>query len=152
MSTDINNYTAYHQKLAPTLISNHLPWLRNSRKKQLEIFIADGFPTRHQEDWKYTDLSFLNTMQLEWRPAAEAITTEQIKTYQPGVTCYQLVFVDGCFVAALSSSSEDLPQGVDLTSLSSILSEQPDLLQPHLIFDQTVTSRSSLTNLNKGFC
>lgn len=150
MNNELQHYSEYHQQLNPTFMGNQLPWLRTLRKTNLEQFLLAGFPTRHQEDWKYTDLSFLKKRSLNWAAHDEEITAAQIAPYvlKDTESC-QLVFIDGCFAAALSNI-DDLPQGLDLTSLTEILFSQPESLRTYLqaIAEQ---SASSLMHLNAAF-
>jgi Fe-S cluster assembly protein SufD len=150
MNNEIQHYAEYHQQLNPTFMGNQLPWLRTLRKTNLDQFLLAGFPTRREEDWKYTDLSFLKKRSFNWTAHEEEITAAQIAPYLLANTeSCQLVFIDGCFSAALSNI-DDLPQGLDLTSLAEILFSQPELLRTHLetIAEQTT---SSLMHLNAAF-
>ncbi|MBV1799130.1 Fe-S cluster assembly protein SufD [Siccirubricoccus sp. G192] len=76
-----------------------LPWLAALREGAAEAFRVQGFPTRRQEAWKYTDL----------RPVAEAGFDEPLTMLDeglalpPGHGTARAVFVDGRFRAELST-------------------------------------------------
>jgi Fe-S cluster assembly protein SufD len=76
-----------------------LPWLAALRDGAAEAFRAQGFPTRRQEAWKYTDL----------RPVAEAGFDEPLTMLDddlvlpPAHGTARAVFVDGRFRAELST-------------------------------------------------
>jgi len=42
---------------APGLAGAGLPWLAAQRRAAIEQFASRGFPTRKEEDWKYTDVA-----------------------------------------------------------------------------------------------
>lgn len=109
-----------------------VPWLKESRSNALERFKASGFPTRRDEEWKYTGINSIENEidGLALQPGS--VTAEAIQSYLlPELSGYTLVFVDGHFSPALSNHGR-LPKGVTLTSLSSLLRDHPERLQPHL--------------------
>jgi Fe-S cluster assembly protein SufD len=83
------------------------PRLERIRKAAIERFGSLGFPTTHDEEWKYTNLApFLRT---GFEPAAP-IRAESIRdrlAAEPfaDLKCPRLVFVNGRFAAELSSTS-----------------------------------------------
>jgi Fe-S cluster assembly protein SufD len=84
------------------------------RRAALDAFLATGFPTPRDEDWKYTNLR-----RLESRSFAVAATPGLLEAppedwiAEAGV---RLVFVDGSWSPALSSASA-LPPGVTISPL-----------------------------------
>jgi Fe-S cluster assembly protein SufD len=123
---DIRNW--YRQEFsgrAPQLAGAGLPWLAARRRAAIELFASSGFPTRKDEDWKYTDVSPLALRQ--FRPAGSVpVETAALAPYR--LDAWQLVFLDGRLAPALSQLDE-LPDGVRLTSFADRLRETPDMLE-----------------------
>jgi Fe-S cluster assembly protein SufD len=74
--------------------------LRRTRQSAIERFSALGFPTTHDEEWKYTSLApFLKT---PYQPAATGVFTGELPAASPGAP--RLVFVNGRFAPELSQT------------------------------------------------
>jgi Fe-S cluster assembly protein SufD len=83
-------------------------WLQQRRSECLAAFGAAGFPTRRDEDWKYTDLKLVTRR--SFGPAVAAVpATPEIE----GLECPTLVFVNGRLAA-----TQALPEGVGIVSLA----------------------------------
>ena len=104
------NLTAERQERDPL-------WLRQLREDAWQRFHAKGFPTTHDEDWRFTNLAAL--AKTPFQRAAKgsvAVTAAQIENFRvPGAGC-RLVFVNGHFAPELSEIS-DLPKGLEICSL-----------------------------------
>ena len=76
---------------------------RATRRAQFERFAAVGFPSKREEDWRYTDLASLSEKQFAL-PAngGDALIPQALADSQ------QLVFVDGRFDAARSSTQQHI--------------------------------------------
>ena len=74
---------------------------RATRRAQFERFAAVGFPSKREEDWRYTDLASLSEKQF-------ALPADSGDTLIPQALAdsQQLVFVDGRFDAARSSTHQ----------------------------------------------
>jgi Fe-S cluster assembly protein SufD len=83
-------------------------WLRQRRRAGLAAFTAARFPTRRDEDWKYTDLKLV-TRRSFGAVVAGVPATPQIE----GLDCPTLVFVNGRLASAPA-----LPEGLGLMSLA----------------------------------
>ncbi len=131
---------------APGLAGAGLPWLAARRRTAIELFASYGFPTRKDEDWKYTDVSPLALRQ--FRSAGSApVETAALAPFRLGA--WQLVFVDGRFAPALSQL-DGLPAGVRLTSLAARLRQTPDMLEGWL-GRHVGADRHSVAALNLAF-
>jgi Fe-S cluster assembly protein SufD len=124
-------------------------WLGDLRQRAAARFAEIGFPTTHDEAWRYTSLLPVAKGVFDARPAAhpEALTpdTFQQLTFEPW-DCTHLVFLNGRYAPALSRTSR-LPGGVRLTSLAEALREEPAVVEPHL--GRLAEGRGrSLTDLN----
>ena len=80
------------------------PWLRCLREGAVAKAAALGFPTTRDEEWRFTNMA--PVAQLTWEPAANSspeLSAADIARFDLGLDCYKLVFVDGRFMAQLSS-------------------------------------------------
>jgi len=111
---------------APGLAGAGLPWLAAQRRAAIERFASRGFPTRKEEDWKYTDVAPLALRY--FRPVSAAPPVDAVALAPFQFDAWQLVFVDGRFAPALSRL-EGLQGGVRLASLAARLRESPDALE-----------------------
>ena len=97
-----------------------------------ERFAAVGFPTRRNEEWRFTNVSpIVETPFTLATQAQSRLTTEGLRPYTyEGMGGTQLVFVNGHFHADLSSAA--FPSGVVVSSLASAMAAYPDLVEAHL--------------------
>lgn len=91
-----------------------LPAGDRSRAEAFARALARGLPTRHLEDWKYSDASALAQKSFA---AAPASTTDIGPWRLPELAGPRLVFVNGLYSAALSEIG-NLPAGVKLSALA----------------------------------
>ena len=109
-------------------------WLFPLRKAGMARFAELGFPTTHQEDWRFTNLSPL--VKLPFRPLLEAAPREELTQRLAEMTfgrleATRLVFVNGHYAAELSSPASHAP-GVKVKNLATALAEDAGLLEKHL--------------------
>ncbi len=109
-------------------------WLRRIREEAITRFKEIGFPTRRDEDWKYTNVAPIAKARFvpSWecrngRQPVAGVTASTAKSSG----WVELAFVGGDFAPALSSVPE-LPPGARVMSLASALVQDDDLVQPHL--------------------
>lgn len=111
-----------------------VPWVLRAREAALARFAAQGFPTRRDEEWKYTDLSVLQRRaslvpdHIPPDPSSEA-ALHAWALAQEGI--HLLVFVNGHFSEELSAVGE-LPLGARVDSLAQRLEEGDERLRPYL--------------------
>jgi Fe-S cluster assembly protein SufD len=93
------------------------------REQAFASFANRGFPTRRDEDWKYTSLRPLEKRAFRLAPAAPvAVPAARINAAAfPGLDCHRLVFVNGAF-AAEHSDAAAAPDGLRVESLAGLLS------------------------------
>jgi Fe-S cluster assembly protein SufD len=128
-------------------------WLLPLRKNGMARFAELGFPTIHDEDWRFTNVAPL--AKLPFKPmsesaddAAAAKTTleKSIFAHLPGS---RLVFVNGHFNAALSAMTK-LPDGVKVASLAAALTTDSAFIEKQLgLF--ALTDGNSFAALNQAF-
>ncbi len=107
-------------------------WLRGLRVAAAARFDALGFPTRRDEEWRFTNVSPIAETPFTLSSEAQSEMTAHALahyTYE-GMGGTQLVFVNGHFHADLSSPS--FPQGIVVSSLASAMAAFPGLMQDHL--------------------
>lgn len=120
-------------------------WLAALRESALRKFLAMGFPTRHDEDWKYTSVVPIERgrfAQSLGHPAdVDAAQVEALAL--PG--SHLLVFVDGHYMSALSNI-DGLPAGVSVAGLSTLLDRKQSGIEKQ--FDSAASYSSAFAALN----
>ena len=117
--------------LKETLLSSYLAFdaqdgpqhkLQDQRAAAIEVFEQQGFPTKKEEDWKYTPLRNLIKTNYTVFPKEEvSLKLDQVKEYiLQDVDTYKIVFVDGIYNAYLSETTH---VGVDVCLLSAALTK-----------------------------
>ncbi|KFF59217.1 Fe-S cluster assembly protein SufD [Cryobacterium sp. MLB-32] len=115
----------------PRLGSRDPDWLAEARVAALQWVGEHGFPTRKNEDWKYTGLAPILAVPFEAATVASGsrVTADVIDAAAVDLGGPRLVFVNGHFVAALSRLT-GLPAGAVVTSVGAVLAAGPDRLEP----------------------
>jgi Fe-S cluster assembly protein SufD len=109
-------------------------WLQHLRQEGMARFLAAGFPTVRQEEWRFTSVAPIaeTRFALPHAPRAEAPSARTIASLE---LCearrHLLVFVNGRYSGALSSVA-GLPAGVTVGALSEVLRTAPEPVQAHL--------------------
>ena len=126
--------------------------LHSIRKDALARFMELGFPSTHNEEWRFTNI--LPIANAAFKPAlkesAHEATAESIQPFLfDDLKCHRLVFLNGHFSETLSSI-HTLPKGVKVLDLSSALKSDYDLVNQYLTkyakFDE-----NAFTALNTAF-
>ena len=127
-------------------------WLAPFRQAGRAAFAAQGFPTLHNEDWRFTNVAPLEKLSVQpagnvaANGAESRLLSEAAFTKLPG---NRLVFVNGFFSAKLSSL-KTIPGGVRVESLSAALAGDSALIEKHL-GKYTPTANNSFAALNQAF-
>ena len=110
-----------------------------------------GFPTVHDEEWRFTNVAAI--AKKTYKPAGIPSQKLPLKKIQPWILgqwkSYRLVFVNGVFSAELSAL-QPLPSGVILGGLSQALNTHPGLLEPYLA-QYTPFEKDAFSALNTAF-
>ena len=127
-------------------------WLAPLRKAGLASFADQGFPTLHDEDWRFTNVS--PVAKLNFHPASPVTANgAESKVVDSsifaGLGGHRLVFVNGYFCAKLSSV-KDLPQGVRIENLASALAQDSSVIEKHL-GKYAQTAKNTFAALNQAF-
>jgi Fe-S cluster assembly protein SufD len=145
-----DHYLVDFARVADTLPGAQAPWLARLRADALDAFAQKGFPTRHDEEWKYTSVAAFEQKTFSAiannRGAANAAAAMH-RIAIDGDETHLLVFHNGRYAPELSSPGP-LPAGTHLGSLADALDSMPGALQPWLASD---TQPSAFGALNTAF-
>jgi Fe-S cluster assembly protein SufD len=106
-------------------------WLADARRAALARFGALGLPTTRDEDWRFTSLAPLASLDLRRAPAAEGGAAAGLLSRAAAPEGARLVFVNGRYRPDLSSRG-GLPRTAALATLGEALRDAPDEVRPHL--------------------
>jgi Fe-S cluster assembly protein SufD len=126
-------YLSSFTHLENTLNENTAVWVPKLRRVAIESFAELGFPSTHDEEWKYTNVAPL--VSLPFAPARVKLTEEirrRIERLPLGdLGCSRLTFLNGRYVPELSKLRE-VPTGLKAGSLASAFKNHGALLERHL--------------------
>ena len=125
-------YAAEYSNIAPILCGQSLLWLEEQRLKALSQFSEQGFPSSHEEEWRYTNVSAIEKKKFSptINKTKNLVDIEWLKLYQLQ-EAWSVVLVDGHFSAELSSL-EDLPVDVLVMGMADALQELPETLENYI--------------------
>jgi len=120
------------------------------RSKAFSNFEQQGFPTKRDEEWKYTNLSSLLKSNYNiFSKGESSLTYKDVKQYFINETdCYNLVFIDGKFNAFLSNTTHD---GLDVCVMSAALTKPKYEEEINTYFNKLAKENNSLSDLNTAF-
>ncbi|MCF6294359.1 MAG: Fe-S cluster assembly protein SufD [Flavobacteriaceae bacterium] len=124
-------------------------YVHDIRSKAIQTFEDKGFPSKKDEDWKYTSLNRILKEDYTVFPKQEYdIEYRDIKKYLiHDIDSYKIVFIDGKYSSHLSETTHD---GMDICLTSAALSKP----KYHLIIENyfnKIAPKDSLTSLNTAF-
>ncbi|WP_292938335.1 Fe-S cluster assembly protein SufD [Noviherbaspirillum sp.] len=146
MSEARNHYLTDFARVVDLLPGSGVPWLGRLRKSALDVFAQRGFPTRHDEEWKYTSVAafekqaFRSTIESRSSAGAAALVD---RFAEGSASDHVLVFHNGRYAPWLSSVGT-LPAGVKLASLADTLDVAPEVLEPYLANEEQATAFGAL--------
>ena len=136
------------EEFSRTLPKNNVPtWVSESREKSLNRVKHIGFPTRRDEEWKYTNISLALSRRYEFSSGQTEVKGEALQPYLLDNTV-PIVIVNGIINNKLSSL-KDLPKGVTFASLQEALRNSSAELK-ELFLNYKVEDESVFINLNKA--
>jgi Fe-S cluster assembly protein SufD len=107
-------------------------WLKTLRESAIGNFDRLGFPTRNDEDWRYTSVEPIVSRTFERTRQAATFGAEAVMPLCfADSDCNRLVFVNGVFAPALSLC-RNLPAGVRVQSLADAIKQNDQILAPYL--------------------
>jgi Fe-S cluster assembly protein SufD len=120
--------------------------LGSLRREAFDRFLAAGFPTQRQEDWKYTNLRRLENRTFSPAPRAPSSAESREWIANAGT---RIVLNNGHRAPALSSASA-YPPGVTVLSLSAWMDHEPREVAA-LLSEHRTRHNSPLEELNLAF-
>lgn len=144
MSDALKHYQSEFERLRTAQSDTEL---QNLREAALENLQSNGFPTRKQESWKYTDVRKLLKQDFQFNLAAPEIAQSCItESAYEDPTCYRLVFINGVYSAAHSDTEID-EQGIIITDLKTATQQHKSTILEHLA-ENTNSTVNGFTALN----
>ncbi len=92
-------------------------WLRTLRQEGFARFSELGFPTTHEEDWRFTNISPISRTTFQLADGSAKVKARDLDPFRIPGAASQLVFVNGHYTPELSSLGK-LPKGVRVCSLA----------------------------------
>jgi len=144
LGTYLESFTEFQKRAA----GRDLPWLRKLRESAFARFCEVGFPTTHDEDWRFTNVSPIAKVLFELSRDSN-VTKREVEQFGVAGVGSQLVFVNGQFSRELSAIGQ-LPAGVSVNSLAEEISANSSSVESHLgrYLD---TQRDAFSALNTAF-
>src|SRR6185437_8956831 len=123
-------------------------WLQKQRQEAFDRFAETGFPTTHDEDWRFTNVAAVANTEFDLA-APVKVNEEQLEAFgTAGFSC-RLVFVTGHFAPELSRMPS-MPDGVSLRSLAGDINSGAAAIEDY--FGKYLNSRrDSFAALNTAF-
>ena len=116
--------------------ANEPAWMKTRRADAFDTFVKLGLPTRRHEEWRFTPLRPLATMEFE--PAVTIDETASLSASDiaarfalPGIDGIRLVFINGRYHPDCSTLS-DVPSGMIVCDIMTALTDHAELCEPHL--------------------
>ncbi|MBF9039268.1 Fe-S cluster assembly protein SufD, partial [Rhodobacterales bacterium LSUCC0246] len=144
--------------LKDKLLSSYLTFQENTsfdnsildiKDQAIKVFEAEGFPSKKDENWKYTSLNSVTKPHYSLAATGDdAIEFKDVKQYfLNDIDTFKIVFIDGVYSSYLSETTHD---GVDVCLLSSALTK-PKFKQVIDVYFNKIAKNDSLTALNTAF-
>ncbi len=125
------------------------PWLRKLREDAFARFCETGFPTTHDEDWRFTNVSAIARTAFSFGQPLAHLSNSDLKPWRVEGAAAQLVFVDGEFVRNLSIFGS-LPPGITVSGLKEEIEKRTPSVEAHL-GRYLNTQRDAFCALNTAF-
>ena len=124
----LQNFTDFQRRAA----GRNLPWLRQLREDGFARFAEVGFPTTHDEDWRFTNLAPLARTQFRLPGKAFVqLPPAELESWSIDGSAARLVFVNGRYAPELSTLGT-LAKGVAVSSLREQIEGNSDQLSTRL--------------------
>jgi len=150
METTMEHYlTEYHMHKG-LLAGNGQDWLDRMREQAISGFVNSGFPTRRNEEWKYTDLTEMGAQ--SFKPVINgdpAVLKADVQKRSGSGEHIRVFFENGCWLSE-ETGSDLPPPGATITSLGKMLTDFPDRIKEHLALFPDL-SRHELMPVNTAF-
>lgn len=112
-------------------VSGGPSWVATLRRRALDRFVAHGFPTTKNEEWRFTSVAPIERVPWRLEPAASvSLSRSDLDPFTFGQPDWpRIVFVNGRFASELSQLDSNL---FGLRPLAQVLKEEPGLLEGRL--------------------
>ena len=119
------------------------------RSEAMKTFEAEGFPSKRQEDWKYTSLNSVLKHDYSVFPKQEnALEFKDVKKYFiHEIDSYKIIFIAGHSSSHLSQTTHD---GLDVCLMSSALNKPKYRIMIENYFNK-IAQKDGLSSLNTAF-
>ena len=119
------------------------------RSNAIRTFEHKGFPTKKEEDWKYTSLNSIIKKDYSLFPKQEnSIEFKDVKSYfLHDIDTFKIVFIDGIYSSFLSETTHD---SMDICLISSAL-KKPKYRAVIEAYYNKLADDNSLTSLNTAY-
>ena len=140
-----------YARLAEASRNGSPPWLDELRRGAMARFEQVGFPSRKDEEWRFTDISPITRTRFTLAERVpDSVATDVAASFSFGSEAVsELVFVNGHFAPGLSRLGK-LPRGVKVGRLSDAINEDGEVVEGHLARLADV-ERNPFVALNTGF-
>ncbi len=128
-------------------IDSHVHDIRSDAISNFEV---KGFPSKKEEEWKYTSLNSILKYDYSVFPKNnQSLEYKDVKIYfLHEIESYKIVFVDGVYSSFLSDTSHEI---ADICILSSALKRPKYKMIIDRYFGEIASKKESLTSLNTAF-
>ncbi len=142
----VASFLAFENKVSVDTDHN----VHDIRSEAFDHFEKHGFPSKKDEEWKYTSLKSVLKHDYNVFPTGEsAIEFASVKKYfLHEIDSYKIVFIDGVYSSFLSETSHD---GYDICLLSAALEKSKYKPVVDQFFNTIAGKNSSITSLNTAF-
>ena len=142
----VASFLAFENKVSTDTESE----IHDIRSDAFTHFEENGFPTRKDEEWKYTSLKSVLRHDYNVFPEAEkALAYADVKKYfLHEIESYKIVFIDGVYSSFLSETTHD---GYDICLLSAALKKPKYKMVIDHYFNTIASNKDSIASLNTAF-
>jgi Fe-S cluster assembly protein SufD len=142
----ITSFFELENKEAIDLESN----IHEMRSKAIANFELKGFPSKRDEEWKYTSLkSILNHDYTVFPTKESAVELKDVKKYFiHEIDSFKIVFIDGVYSSFLSETTHE---GMDICLMASALKSTKYKIVIDHYFNTIASQDESITSLNTAF-
>ncbi|QNR22730.1 Fe-S cluster assembly protein SufD [Croceimicrobium hydrocarbonivorans] len=122
--------------------------IHTRRREAFERFVKSGFPTKRDEEWKYTNLK--PVLKPDFRVFVNDENTVDFSSikrfFLNDVDTYKLVFIDGYYSSWLSETTH---QGFDICTFSNMLTKYKDVAEQY--FGKALPENEAMASVNTAF-
>ncbi len=142
----ITSFLAFENKVSTDIEAD----IHDIRSEAFTHFEKHGFPTKKDEEWKYTSLKSILKHNYTIFPTSEnTIEFKDIKKYfLHEIESFKLVFIDGVYSSFWSETTHD---GFDICLLSSAFKKPKYKMVIDHYFNTIASKKDSVTSLNTAF-